>query len=69
MSAENHARLEKIEVGDVGVATLKFAHVFDIAEFIGDKGVVRIAFAMDESEHLVAFFPAILASEPSGGLG
>ena len=66
MSAIDHVRLEQLQVGDVSVAALKFAHVLDLLELMHDEGCLSIAFGVDEGENIVAFFPAILAGEPSG---
>lgn len=69
MGAVEHSRLEKIKVGNVGVLTLKFAHVLDILEFVRDKWVVRIPFTVDKRKNGVAILPPVFASQPSRRLG
>lgn len=64
-----HLGLEKVEVGDVGVAALKFAHVLDILKLVRDKRVVGVALAVNEGENSVAILPAVFAGEPARGLG
>ena len=66
VSPVDHVWLEEFQERSVGVVAFEFAHGFDILELLNNKGTVRVAFAVDESEHGVAFFPAILAREPTG---
>lgn len=65
----DHVGLEQIKVGDIGMRTLKLAHVLDVLQLVGNKGVVGISLAMDESEHGTAVLPAVLAGEPTRRLG
>lgn len=69
VSTEDHVWLEEFEVGDVLVASLKFAHVADVLELVDNKWAVRVTFAVDESQDVVAVFPTILARQPSGRFG
>ena len=62
----DHVWFEEFQERSVGVVAFEFAHCFDILELLDNEGTVRVAFAVDESEHGVAFFPAILAREPTG---
>ena len=64
-----HVGLEELQEGRVGVAPFELAHGFDVLELLDDERAVRVASAVDEGEHGVAVFPAILAREPAGGLG
>lgn len=48
---------------------LKLAHVLDVLQFVGDKGVVRVTLAVDESKDSSAVLPAVLAGEPTRRLG
>lgn len=61
----DHLRSEEIQVGDVGVAALKLAHVLDVLQLIGDKGVVRVTLAMNEAENVAGFLPAVFACKPA----
>lgn len=64
-----HLRLEQVQVGNIGVAALKLAHVLDVLQFVGDKRVVRITLAVHEGQHGTAVLPAVLAGEPTRRLG
>lgn len=65
----DHVGLEQVKVGDIGMLALKLAHVLDVLQLVGNKGVVRISLAVDESEHSMAVLPAVLAGEPTRRLG
>ena len=65
----DHIRLEEFQERSVGVVTFEFAHALDILELLHHKRTVRVAFAVHESEHRVAFLPAILARQPPGRFG
>lgn len=66
VGSPDHVGLDELEEGDVGVVALEFAHVFDVLEFADHEGAVGVAFAVDKSQHGVAFVPAVLPSEPTG---
>lgn len=67
--AVDHIGLEQIQVGNIGMLTLKLAHVLDVLQLVGNKGVVRISLAVNESKHGTAVLPAVLTGEPTRGLG
>jgi hypothetical protein len=57
----DHVRLEQLEIGNVSIVPFKLAHLLDFLEFELDKGIVRIAFTMNQREHSVTVFPAVLS--------
>jgi hypothetical protein len=65
VSAVDHVRLEELEVRNICVATFELAHVLDLLKFRHDEGSITVALGVDESKHIVALFPAVLASKPS----
>ena len=65
----DHIWFEELDPRSISVIALKFTHVFDVLEFLHHKGAVRVAFSMDEGQDGVAFFPAVLAREPTGRFG
>lgn len=69
MSAVDHAGLEQLEVGDISVLALKLAHLLDVLVLLHDERRGIVALAVDQGENRQAFFPAVLAREPTGGLG
>ena len=62
----DHVGLEEVKVGDVLVAGFKSAHLLDVAQLQGDQLAVGVALSVDQSENAVAFFPAVVAGEPTG---
>lgn len=60
VSSVDHVWLEKLQVRNIGISTLKFAHVFDLLEFLEDERRVTVAFGVNESEDSVTLFPTIL---------
>lgn len=69
MGAVDHVRLEELQVADIGVAALKLAHFLDLFKLALDEGRVDISLAVDQGQHRMAVFPAVLAGEPTRGLG
>ena len=65
VGAIDHVRFEQLEVRYIRITALEFAHVFDLLEFLHDKGRFAVAFGVDESEDVVAVFPSVLAGQPS----
>jgi hypothetical protein len=65
VSAVDHVRLEELQVRNIVIATFELAHVLDLLKFGHDEGSITIAFGMDKSKHIVAFFPPVFASKPS----
>ena len=62
----DHVWFEELEERGVGVVAFKFTYVFDVLEFLGDEGAVRVSLAVDKGEHGMAVFPAVFAREPAG---
>lgn len=56
---------EQFPVSDVRVSGFKFAHVPNVCKFLRDEWAVGITFAVDQSEHAVAFFPPVLPCKPA----
>ena len=48
---------------------LKLAHLLNVVELEEDEGTIRVALAVDQSEHLVSFLPAVLPSQPARRFG
>lgn len=69
MGPPDHVRFEEVDVADVCVSALEFAHVFDLLQFLGDEWRVGVAFAMNKGQDGVAFLPTVLPSEPARRLG
>ena len=65
----DHVGLEKLEVGNVGVAALELAHILDLFEFAEDEGIVLVAFGVDKSENLMRLLPAVTAGQPTRRFG
>lgn len=60
----DHVRLEKLQVADIGVGTLEFNDFPYFGHFAVDEGRVGVTMAVDKSQNMLSFLPAILASEP-----
>jgi hypothetical protein len=64
-SSVQHGRFEQTQICNVFIGPIELAHVPDVFELKRYKWTARIPFSVDESEHGVAFFPAVLAGEPA----
>lgn len=69
MGAVDHARLQQLEVGNVGVLALELDSGLNLLELGLDEAVGAVALAVDEGQDVFALLPAILAGEPTRGLG
>ena len=65
MSAVDHVRLEKVEVGDVGVLTFFLDRRLDLAEFELDDWRITVALRVDKSENIMGLFPPVVFGEPA----
>ena len=65
VSAVEHVRLKQFPVGDIAVSGLELAHLADIVEFVEHEWGIGVTLAVDESQHGMAVFPAVLACQPT----
>jgi hypothetical protein len=65
MRAVDHLRLEQLKVCYVGISAFKFTHLLDLVELKQHEWRIAIALCVDKSQHAVAFFPAVIARQPS----
>lgn len=68
-STVKHLRLEKVQVGDVGVLALQLALITDILKLEGNEGVATVTLAVDKGQNIVSLLPAVSTSEPARRLG
>ena len=66
MGPVDHVWFKQLEERGVGVVAFEFANVFDVLEFLGDEGAIWVSLPVDEGEHGMAVFPAVVAREPAG---
>ena len=69
MCSVDHVGFEQLEIGDISVVTLKFAHLLDVLVFKQNKGVVGVAVTVDERKNGVAVFPTVFAGKPTWRFG
>lgn len=62
-------RVEQLPVSDICKLCFERACFLDVFQLVLDEGTVGIAFAVDQGQDLVAFFPSIFACEPARRLG
>ena len=56
----DHVGLEELEVVDISILALEFAHVLNLLKLDLNKSVIAVTLAVDECENIVAVLPAIL---------
>lgn len=65
MGSIDHMRLEKLKIRDVSVASLKLDHLLDFSKLSLRERAIGITVTMNQYENLLAFFPAVFASQPA----
>ena len=65
MGTLDHIWLKELEKSNIGIVSLKLAHVLNLLQFDLNKGIVWIAATVNKCENSMAILPSVLSCKPT----